>query len=69
MLGATGRRSARIASFDRISLAWPGAAGKDFITGGHVQKGKEARAELLERVGNRFAHGSEKINVLIPPVV
>lgn len=69
MLGATGRRSAEIAPFARISLARRGAAGKDFITGGHVQKGKAALAELLERVGNRFANGCEKINVLIPPVV
>lgn len=69
MLGATDRRSADIAPFGRISLARRGMGGKDFMTGGHVQKGKEALAELLERVGNRFAHGCEKINVLIPPVV
>lgn len=43
--------------------------GKDFITGGHVQKGKTAKADLQERVGNRFEIDCEEIYVLIPPVV
>ncbi|MCC6228923.1 MAG: hypothetical protein IT432_06835 [Phycisphaerales bacterium] len=69
MLGATDSRSAEIAPFGRISLAGRGVGGKDFITGGHVQKGKTAKADLQERVGNRFEIDCEEIYVLIPPVV
>jgi hypothetical protein len=50
-------------------MAGRGLAGKDFLTGGHEQEGRTAKAELLEFVGNRFEHACEEIHVLIPPVV